>query len=76
MSEQIIFQKELGNGEQLRVTASDFKGKTYIHFRKYWQDEAMEWKPGKGISAPFGPDFAIMCEAAQAMIEYSNKKEG
>lgn len=52
MSDQhtVLLDLEASNNERLRVTVSPFKGRNYVHVRKWWQKNgAGEWLPGKGV---------------------------
>ena len=47
---RVLLDLEHSNNERLRVTISPFKGRNYIHVRKWWQKNGTgEWLPGKGI---------------------------
>ena len=47
-------EKETGD-EQVRLVVNSFRGKEYLHFRKYYLDFEGEWQPSKeGISMPLG----------------------
>ena len=49
---RIIHEKETGD-EQVRLVVNSFRGKEYLHFRKYYLDFEGEWQPSKeGISMP------------------------
>ena len=50
--DRIIATWPLRHGEEVRVTLSSFRGRTYLHARRYWQDEAGDWQPGKGLALP------------------------
>ena len=68
-AEQVLQQAELDNGEQVRLVKGEFKGKFYLHIRKYYNDEG-QWKPGKGFSMAFTqPNL----EALQAICEVAGK---
>lgn len=51
-----------GNG-QIRVHASEYKGKRYVDIRVYFPDEYGEWQPTKkGITFP--------CDDSDTLIEH------
>ena len=35
------------NSEQIRLVINSFRGKEYLHLRKYYQDFDEEWKPSR-----------------------------
>ena len=41
---RIIHEKETGD-EQIRLVVNSFRGKEYLHFRKYYLDFEGEWQP-------------------------------
>ena len=41
------------NSEQIRLVVNSFRGKEYLHLRKYYQDFDEEWKPTpEGVAMP------------------------
>ena len=51
---RIVHVSEEGD-YQVRLTVNSFRGKEYLHFRKYYLDFEGEWQPSKeGISMPLG----------------------
>jgi hypothetical protein len=44
--EKVISTNE-DNSEQVRLVVNSFRGKEYLHLRKYYQDFDEEWKPSK-----------------------------
>ena len=56
------------NSEQVRLVINSFRGKEYLHLRKYYQDFDEEWKPSKdGIAMPI--DFENTRELFQGLVE-------
>lgn len=49
-SEALIASMQLRHGEELRVMLSPYRGQTYLHIRRWYQEDG-RWKPGKGASA-------------------------
>ena len=39
-----------GGREELRIELSEYRGFTYVGLRRWYRDEAGDWKPGKGLS--------------------------
>jgi len=51
MSEEYVKILEEGDLEQTRLVVSEFRGKEYLHIRKYYLDFSGEWLPtNKGVS--------------------------
>lgn len=38
------------HGEEMRVLLQGYRGKTYLHVRRFYQDEHGAWQPGKGAT--------------------------
>ena len=56
------------NSEQIRLVVNSFKGKEYLHLRKYYQDFDEEWKPTReGIALPI--DLDNTRELFDALVE-------
>ncbi len=47
--ETIFARIERGEGREIRVASSDFKGRTYLNVRE-WFNNGDGWRPGKGIA--------------------------
>lgn len=60
---ETVFAK--GERNQIRVYKSDWKGRTLLHIRE-WYQESGEWKPGKGI--------ALRLDQAKAILEAALKE--
>lgn len=45
--EKVFYTYEKPNGEQIRITESRFKDKSYINFRTFFQREEGEFQPTK-----------------------------
>mgnify|MGYP001273908163 FL=1 len=56
------------NSEQVRLVVNSFRGKEYLHLRKYYQDFDEQWKPSKdGIAMSI--DFDNTRELFQGLVE-------
>ena len=56
------------NSEQIRLVINRFRGKEYLHLRKYYQDFDEEWKPSKDGRA-MSIDFNNTRELFQGLVE-------
>ena len=64
---RIIHEKDTGD-EQVRLVVNSFRGKEYLHFRKYYLDFHGEWQPSKeGISMPL--DLSNSREMFSGLVE-------
>lgn len=56
------------NSEQVRLVVNSFRGKEYLHLRKYYQDFDEEWKPSKdGIAMSI--DFENTRSLFEGLVE-------
>lgn len=56
------------NSEQIRLVVNSFRGKEYLHLRKYYQDFDEEWKPSKdGIAMSI--DFENTRSLFEGLVE-------
>jgi hypothetical protein len=67
-----MYEKEIHyneeKSEKIYLMVNTFKGKEYLHIRKYYQDFSEEWKPSKeGISMVL--DFDNSRELFSALVE-------
>jgi len=46
--DRLVGERELPSGERLRVALESYRGRVYLHARRYYRD-GDEWKPGKGL---------------------------
>ena len=50
--DEVIGATALRNGEELRITASEYRGHVYVHVRRYFKNENGAMVPGKGVALP------------------------
>lgn len=49
MPDLLLEKAARGEGRELRISKSDWKGRTYFQIREwYWSDN--DWRPGKGVA--------------------------
>lgn len=57
--ERVIYQDE-SNTSQVRLVVNNFRGKEYLHLRKYYLDFDGEWHPTpQGIAIPLEVESSI-----------------
>ncbi len=61
MADLLLDKSERGEGRELRIAKSEWKGRAFYHVREwYWQNN--QWQPGKGI-ALWESELALVASA-------------
>lgn len=78
MSEELLYEKLIYDNQdkfyQLKLVVNEFKGKQYVHIRKYFQTYEGEYqasKEGVSMEASIGNIFSLL----DGLIEICSKEE-